>query len=235
MKTQLNSLLEKLSAITHQVKALLTRNYSIQDLRNLLNTIKAWLISVSEEPVQNTSLLVSMKSLNLKQIIRSLQGLIIRHRKAFLILAPIFLVWIFYTAVLSPFSMRLQEQLEMRPAQWSQLQSLIRITKSNNSGPSVTVSQLDEQELQKISNSLAARGIKPSVLRLSTDNPPVLEFQASNVMFSVWLDALEELRATWRLYPTQITVIASGGAGTVSVSGVLTQYGTSANQVGAAQ
>ena len=228
MKTQLN-------AIAQQIKVLLTRDYSIQDLRNLPNLIKTWSSGFSRASVQNTSLLESIKSFDFKQIAHLLQDWISRQRKALLTLLLIILVWMSYTVLISPFSVRLQEQLEMRPAQWSQLQSLIRIGKSNTGGLSVTVSQLDEQELQKISNSLTARGIKPSVFRLSTDNPPVLEFQASDVMFSVWLDALEELRTHWRLYPTQINVISSGGVGMVNVSGVLTQYGASVNQAGAAQ
>ena len=93
---------------------------------------------------------------------------------------------------------------------------------------SSTVSPLDEQELQKILNVFTARGLKPSVFRLSTDNPPRIEFQASEVMFSVFLDALEELRTTWRLYPIQLSVLANGGAGMVSVSGMFSQYGSNA-------
>jgi hypothetical protein len=58
-------------------------------------------------------------------------------------------------------------------------------------------------------------------------------------MFSVWLDVLEELRTNWRLYPTQLSVVANdaggGGAGMINVSGVLTQYGTNTVQTGASQ
>ena len=89
-----------------------------------------------------------------------------------------------------------------------------------------TVSGLDEMELQKIRAKLTARGVKPSVLRLTADNPPTLEFQISDVMFSVWLDTLEELRTSWHLYPAQLSVSANGGAGMVSLSGVLMQYGS---------
>jgi hypothetical protein len=44
-------------------------------------------------------------------------------------------------------------------------------------------------------------------------------------MFSVLLDALDELRTTWRLYPEQLNVVSSTGAGVVNISGVLVQYG----------
>ena len=106
---------------------------------------------------------------------------------------------------------------------------------ATNSGLSTTVSALDDQEMQRILSNFTARGIKPSVFRLTTDNPPRLEFQASDVMFSALLDVLEELRISWRLYPTQLSVVANGGAGMINVSGVLTQYGTNATPAGVSQ
>jgi type II secretory pathway component PulM len=126
--------------------------------------------------------------------------------------------------------------------QWSQLQNLIKQAKSAaSSGQSSysaisnvpsTVGQLDELELQKIRNILTARGLKPNLLRLTTDNPPRIELQASDVMFSVLLDALDELRVTWRLYPQELKVIAGSGAGMVNVSGNLQQQGS---QLGASR
>ena len=122
----------------------------------------------------------------------------------------------------------------MRPAQWSQLQSLIKLAKSSNSSASqapsyspavATVTLLDDMELQKIRGVLTTRGLKPNVLRLTADNPPRIEFQASDAMFSVLLDSLDELRTTWRLYPEQLNVISTSGAGMVNISGVLVQYG----------
>jgi hypothetical protein len=44
-------------------------------------------------------------------------------------------------------------------------------------------------------------------------------------MFSVLLDVLEEMRVIWRVYPEQLNVISSSGAGMVNISGVLVQYG----------
>jgi len=126
----------------------------------------------------------------------------------------------------------------MRPAQWSALQSLIKLSKTAITAKSAagsdsfsllarssTVTLLDEIELQKMRNILTTRGMKPNILRLTADNPPRIEFQANDTLFSVLLDALEELRTTWRLYPEQLNVISSSGAGMVNISGVLIQYG----------
>ena len=121
----------------------------------------------------------------------------------------------------------------MRPAQWSQLQSLIKLAKSAAApSPSLsygsgvaTVTLLDDTELQKIRNVLTSRGLKPNVLRLTADNPPRIEFQSSDAMFSVLLDTLDELRTTLRLYPEQLNVVSTNGAGVVNISGVLVQHG----------
>jgi len=242
---QNNIVLEKLNAFAQQVKALLTKDYSMQDLRNLPNLLKDWWSNSAKEIRQtqgvglseNALSLKSLGALDLKQILQLLQRFVLHQRKALLLVFILVLVWITYILLLVPYSLRLQERLEMRPAQWSQLQSLIRITKTSAAGAGLTttVSSLDDQETQKILSSLTSRGVKPSVFRLTTDNPPRLEFQANEMMFSVLLDVLEELRTTWRLYPNQLSVIANSGAGMVSVSGVLTQYGTNTNQAGVSQ
>jgi len=248
---QNNIVLEKLSAFGQKIKALLTKDYSMQDLHNLPNLVKDWWNNTAKEIAQNKGIgstanapaLKSLGALDLKQILQILQRFVLNQRKALLLVFLLLLLWITYSVLLAPYSLRLQEQLEMRPAQWSQLQSLIRIAKTSAAGPgfssssgmSTTVSSLDDQETQKILSSLKSRGIKPSVFRLTTDNPPRLEFQASEVMFSVLLDVLEELRIMWRLYPSQLSVVANSGAGMVNVSGVLTQYGTNATQAGVSQ
>jgi len=248
---QHNIILEKLSAVGQKIKALLTKDYSMQDLRNLPNLLKDWWSSSAKEirqsqsvsPTENALAFKSLGTLDLAQILQILQRFVINQRQALLLVLLLALVWVSYILLLAPYSLRLQERLEMQPAQWSQLQSLIRISKtsaagagfSTSSGMSTTVSNLDDQEMQKILSSLTSRGIKPSVFRLTTDNPPRLEFQASEVMFSVLLDVLEELRTTWRLYPSQLSVIANSGAGMVNISGVLTQYGTNATPAGALQ
>ena len=248
---QSNIVLEKLSAFGQQIKALLTKDYSMQDLRNLPTLVKDWWNSSAKEirqaqsvgTTENALTLKSLGTFDPKQILQILQRFVLNQRKALLLMLLLLVLWITYILLLAPYSLRLQEQLEMRPAQWSQLQSLIRISKtsaagagfSTSSGMSSTVSSLDDRELEKILSGLKSRGIKPSVFRLTTDNPPKLEFQASEVMFSVLLDVLEELRITWRLYPSQLSVVANSGAGMVNVSGVLTQYGTNATQAGVSQ
>ena len=242
---QSNIVLEKLSAFSQQIKALLTKDYSMQDLRNLPNLLKDWWNSSAKQITQsqgddstkNALSLKSIGALDLKQALQILQRFVLNQRKALLLVLLLLLLWITYILLLAPYSLRLQERLEMRPAQWSQLQSLIRIAKTSaaGSGLSTTVSSLDDREVEKILSGLKSRGVKPSVFRLTTDNPPRLEFQASEVMFSVLLDVLEELRITWRLYPSQLSVVANSGAGMVNVSGVLTQYGTNATQTGVSQ
>ena len=242
---QQNLFLEKLSAFAQKIKALLTKDYSMQDLRNLPQLLKDWWSNSTKGVAQTSDLnlgansvaLTSTASFDIKQLSQILLRFVGQQRQVLLTALLVLLVWITYLFVLAPYSLSLQERLEMRPAQWSQLQSLIRTSKmgATNSGLSTTVSALDDQEMQRILSNFTARGIKPSVFRLTTDNPPRLEFQASDVMFSALLDVLEELRISWRLYPTQLSVISNGGAGMINVSGVLTQYGTNATPAGVSQ
>jgi type II secretory pathway component PulM len=242
---QQNIFLEKLSTFAQKVKALLTQDYSMQDLRNLPNLLKDWWSNSAQGLAQTSGVDIEAKSVALKSTdsfdVAKLPQILLRfvgqQRKFLLTTLLLLLVWIVYLLILAPYSLGLQERLEMRPAQWSQLQSLIRASKmsATGAGLSSTVSALDDQEMQRVLNNFTARGVKPSVFRLTTDNPPRLEFQASDVMFSALLDILEELRISWRLYPTQLSVVANGGAGMVNVSGVLTQYGTNATQAGISQ
>jgi len=255
---QHNHLLEKFSAFGQKIKALLTKDYSVEDLRNLpktlANTLKDWRNQTADgssqfqaeglnadqnaKGTENAVLLKSSVSFDVGQLVPRLLRFVQRQRKALLIALLIPVIWVAYLYLLAPFSLRVQEQLEMRPAQWSQLQSLIRMSKTSAAGAMgmpTTVSSLDDQETQKMLNVLTSRGIKPSVFRLTADNPPRLEFQANDLMFSALLDVLEELRTNWRLYPTQLSVVGNSGAGMINVSGVLTQYGTNTAQTGVSQ
>jgi type II secretory pathway component PulM len=242
---QQNLFLAKLSAFAQKIKALLTKDYSMQDLRDLPNLLKDWWSNSTQglartpglDAGANSAALKSTDSFDVKQLPQILLRFVGQQRQVLLTALLVLLVWIAYLFVLAPYSLSLQERIEMRPAQWSQLQSLIRTSKmgATNSGLSTTVSALDDQEMQRILSNFTARGIRPSVFRLTTDNPPRLEFQASDVMFSALLDVLEELRISWRLYPTQLSVVANGGAGMINVSGVLTQYGTNATPAGVSQ
>jgi len=219
-QSPLNNFSDKLVTFLNKVKELLSKDYSMQDLKNLKN-----LKSLPKKLQQK---------FDMKQLPTLARQFIIEQRNVFIILFVVLLLLILNAFVIAPYSQQVQNQLDMRPAQWSQLQSLIKLAKSSSlsasqspsySSGAATVSLLDDMELQKIRGVLTTRGLKPNILRLTADNPPRIEFQASDVMFSVLLDALDELRTTWRLYPEQLNVVSSAGAGVVNFSGVLVQYG----------
>lgn len=214
-----------------QTKDLLSKDYSLQDLKNLKTLPKALqqklstLKSASSNTVSGST--QAGEKFDYKQIPNLLLTYITSHRNVVIGLVVLIVVLLVNAFVISPYAQRVQNQLDMRPAQWSQLQSLIKLAKSTSAAPA-TVSLLDDTELQKIRSVLMSRGIKPNVLRLTADNPPRIELQASDAMFSVLLDALDELRTTWRLYPEQLNVVSTsgaGGAGMVNIGGVLIQYG----------
>jgi type II secretory pathway component PulM len=244
-----NTMLQKLSALASKVKSALTKEYSVQDLRRLPGAMRQWwsqaaenLEKTTQDHAQNTSdasvgtINPVGSGFNAKASLQSTGKWLFQQRKALLVGLFLILLGLVYQLVLAPYGRTVSQQLEMRPAQWSQLQSLIRASKANTvagntftstAGPS-TVTPLDEQEMQKILSILTARGLKPSVFRLSADNPPRIEFHASEVLFSSFIDILEELRTNWRLYPIQLSVLANGSAGMVSISAVFAQYGANA-------
>ena len=126
----------------------------------------------------------------------------------------------------APYVQRLEGQMSLRPAQWAQLENLIKLSKGKPLQLD-TVVLVDEAELQKIRNVLIARGLKPSVLRLGVENPPRIELQASDVMFAVIVDVLEELRISWRLYPEKIELVATPSTAIVNLSATLVQTSAS--------
>jgi type II secretory pathway component PulM len=230
-----NNFTEKLLASIkrglRQAKDVLSKDYSLQDLKNLKSLPKtlqqklSGLKSTSSNAVSDST--QAGEKFDYKQIPNLLLTYITSHRNVMIGLVVLIVVLLVNAFVISPYVQRVQNQLDMRPAQWSQLQSLIKLAKSTSAAPA-TVSLLDDTELQKIRSVLTSRGIKPNVLRLTADNPPRIELQASDAMFSVLLDALDELRTTWRLYPEQLNVVSTsgaGGAGMVNIGGVLIQYG----------
>lgn len=230
----LGKLLTSLKQGLRQAKVLLSKDYSLQDLKNLKSlpkTLQQKMSSLklaSSNAAQGSTQVV--EKFHYKQIPTLVSAYVLSHRNIVIGFAILIAALVVNTFVVSPYAQRVQNQLDMRPAQWSQLQSLIKQAKSTNAAP-VTVTLLDDLELQKIRNVLVSRGIKPSVLRLTADNPPRIELQASDAMFSVLLDSLDELRMTWRLYPEQLNVVSTssaggaGGAGIVNIGGVLVQYG----------
>ena len=224
-------LLDSIKQGLRQAKDVLSKDYSLQDLKNLKSLPKtlqqklSGLKSTSSNAVSGST--QAGEKFDFKQIPNLLLTYMTSHRNVVIGLAILIVVLLVNAFVISPYAQRVQNQLDMRPAQWSQLQSLIKLAKSTSAAPA-TVSLLDDTELQKIRSVLTSRGIKPNVLRLTADNPPRIELQASDAMFSVLLDALDELRTTWRLYPEQLNVVSTsgaGGAGMVNIGGLLVQYG----------
>ncbi|OJI04643.1 type II secretion system protein M [Polynucleobacter sp. MWH-Adler-W8] len=238
-QSPLNQFAEKLFTFLKKVKELLSKDYSMQDLKNLKSLPKTLQQKFSEvqggfsKTSASAALVSSSSKFDIKQLPSLLQRFVIERRNAVVLLFVVLLLLLVNLFAIAPYSQRVQNQLDMRPAQWSQLQSLIKLAKSSSfssQAPSyspgiATVTLLDDMEMQKIRGVLTTRGLKPSVLRLTADNPPRIEFQASDAMFSVLLDTLDELRMTWRLYPEQLNVISTSGAGIVNISGVLVQYG----------
>ena len=233
-----NQFSEKFIAFLKKVKELSSKDYSMQDLKNLTNLkslpktlqqkfseVRGGLSKASSSAEPNAA-----AKFDIKQPPSLVSQFVIQKSGVFKLLLVVIVLLLLNTFVLAPYSQSIQNQLDMRPAQWSQLQSLIKQAKSSGASPSysggvATVTLLDDMELQKIRGVLTTRGLKPNVLRLTADNPPRIEFQASDAMFSVLLDALDELRTTWRLYPEQLNVVSTTGAGVVNISGVLMQYG----------
>lgn len=238
-QSPLNRFSEKLIAFLKRAKELLSKDYSIQDLKNLKSLPKALQQKLSTTQLASTLIVdrtshSSSRKLDIQRLPDLVRRFVIEQRNLFGILLLVLVLLILNAVVIAPYSQGIQNQLEMRPAQWSQLQSLIKLTKSSSAATSqspayggaiATVTLLDDMELQKIRGLLTSRGLKPSVLRLTADNPPRLEFQASDAMFSVLLDSLDELRMTWRLYPEQLNVVSGASAGVVNISGVLVQHG----------
>lgn len=231
MSDRPNNFSEKLLASIKQglkqTKDLLSKDYSLQDLKNLKSLPKTLQQKLSGMRLASSKIVTGSaqesEKFAYKQIPNLVATYMTSHRNVVIGFVILIVALLINAFAISPYSQRVQNQLEMRPAQWSQLQSLIKLAKSTSAVPA-TVSLLDDAELQKIRNILIARGIKPNVLRLTADNPPRIELQASDTMFSVLLDALDELRTTWRLYPAQLNVVSAGSAGIVNVSGVLIQH-----------
>ena len=240
-QSPLNQLSEKLVTFLKRVKELLSKDYSMQDLRNLkslpktlqqkFSEVQSVLSKSTTSSVPNTT---SSAKLDIKQLPRLARRFVIEQKNLGAILLAVLLLLLLNAYVITPYSQRVEDQLDMRPAQWSQLQSLIKLAKASSPSASqapsygagvATVTLLDDMELQKIRSVLTSRGIKPNILRLTADNPPRIEFQASDAMFSVLLDTLDELRITWRLYPEQLNIVSTAGAGVVNIGGVLVQYG----------
>jgi hypothetical protein len=232
---QTNTLMEKIMKGLGQVKAALTKDYSWQD-------IKGWMAGTAEHAsVTNTAssnssaATAGSASSGLSNLPLALAAAAGRHRMLLIALVFIALFAIANQLWLLPLTKTMQAALELRPVQWAQLQHLMKVNHTISapgvggstvgaSGVRATlVTPLDESEMQKVRAVLAARDIKPNVLRLSNDNPPRLELQANDVLFSAWIEVLDELRQVWRLYPESVSAIAGANPGIVQISSTLKQ------------
>jgi hypothetical protein len=232
-----NSVVDKMKTGLAQIKAALTKDYSWQDISAWLSNKRAHASSTNADSNTNVGSAnrrapgFSIFS-NLPMALAAAAG---RHR---LLLAALLCIGLFAVASqlwLLPMTKTMQAQLDLRPVQWAQLQHLVRVNQVASatgvgassmaaSGSRATlVTTLDDAEMQKVRAVLAAREIKPNVLPLSNDNPPRLELQANDVLFSAWIEVLDELRQVWRLYPETVSAIASANPGIVQISSNLKQ------------
>ena len=224
-----NTVMEKITKGLGQLKAALTKDYSWQDIKTWMSNRSAH-GSIADTASTASSTLTSVS--NLPQALAAAAG---RHHMLLIALVCIALFAIASQLWLLPMTKTMQAQLELRPVQWAQLQHVLKVNQlisapgvggsaAGAGGVRATlVTPLNEAEMQKVRAVLAARDIKPNVLRLSNDNPPRLEIQANDVLFSAWIEVLEELRQVWRLYPESVSAIASANPGIVQISSTLKQ------------
>ena len=227
-----NTVMEKIMRGLGQVKAALTKDYSWQD-------IKTWMSNRSaSSSTTNTASTASSTLTSVSNLPQALAAAAARHRMLVIALVCIALFAIASQVWLLPLTKTMQAQLELRPVQWAQLQHVLKVNQlisapgvggstagvgGAGGARAMLVTPLSEAEMQKVRAVLAARDIKPNVLRLSNDNPPRLELQANDVLFSAWIEVLEELRQVWRLYPESVSAIASANPGIVQISSTLKQ------------
>jgi hypothetical protein len=236
-----NTVMEKITKGLGQVKAALTKDYSWQDIKTWMSSRSARAstvdsVSTASSASANSSVSTAGSSFasvsNLPQALAAAAG---RHRMLLIALVCIALFAIASQVWLLPMTKAMQATLELRPVQWAQLQHVLKVnqlisapgvggsTAGAGGARATLVTPLDEAEMQKVRAVLAARDIKPNVLRLSNDNPPRLELQANDVLFSAWIEVLEELRQVWRLYPESVSAIAGANPGIVQISSTLKQ------------
>jgi hypothetical protein len=230
-----NTSMEKIMNGLGQIKAALTKDYSWQDIKTWMSTRSAHASTANTASANSGAGNAGSSSSGLSNLPLVLTAVAERHRMLFIALLCIALFAIATQLWLLPLTKTMQAQLELRPVQWAQLQQMVKVNQAisaagvsaSNPGASnaraTLVTPLDESEMQKVRAVLAARDIKPNVLRLSNDNPPHLELQANDVLFSAWIEVLDELRQVWRLYPENVSAIASANPGIVQISSTLKQ------------
>jgi hypothetical protein len=224
--------MEKCIRFLRRTKDVLSKDYSVHD-------IKAWLTGkASTLPMaMPQSASGSTVHRDVKELPQVMRALVLRHRIALTFITCITGFFILSVFWLMPLSTQWQAALELRPVQMAQLQQLVKL--ANGSTPqsantAVAFAALDDAEMQKLRAVLIARDIKPNVFRLTTDNPPHIELQANEVLFSAWIELLDELRQVWRLYPETVNAVASATPGLVQISSTLKQAQPANNATGRA-
>ncbi len=236
-----SSVMAKITKGLGQVKAALTKDYSWQDIKTWMSNRSARASTADSASTTSTASAngsagtAGSSFAGLSNLPQALAAAAVRHRILLIALVCIGLFAIASQLWLLPLTKAMQAQLELRPVQWAQLQHVLKVNQlisapgvggsavgASGTRPTL-VTPLSETEMQKVRAVLAARDIKPNVLRLSNDNPPRLELQANDVLFSAWIEVLEELRQVWRLYPESVSAIASANPGIVQISSTLKQ------------
>lgn len=227
---------QRMTAFLRRAKAALSKDYSVQD-------IKGWFAGKASAAQSASPSLVSqaarpsvqLPKIAFQNIPSAMYDFVLRHRMGVITLGCVLAFALVSVLWLVPLRDQWQATLALRPVQWAQLQHLVKLSKANlatsassgtlqqSSSSTMTFALLDEAELQKLRAILSARDIKPNVLRLTADNPPRLELQANEVLFSGWLELQDELRQVWRLYPETVSVIATATPGLVQISSTLKQ------------
>jgi hypothetical protein len=230
-----NTVMEKITQGLGQIKAALTKDYSWQDIKTWLSNRSAPSSTTNTASTNSSVSTAGSSFASVSNLPQALAAAVGRHRMLLIALVCIALFAIASQIWLLPMTKTMQAQVELRPVQWAQLQHVLKVNQlisasgvggstAGTSGSRATlVTPLNEAEMQKVRAVLAARDIKPNVLRLSNDNPPRLELQANDVLFSAWIEVLDELRQVWRLYPETVSAIASANPGIVQISSSLKQ------------
>ena len=106
----------------------------MQDLKNLKSLPKALQEKMTSLKLASSNAVntppgsnQAVKNFHYKQIPNLISTYIANHRNVVIGLVALIIVLVINALVISPYAQKVQNQLDMRPAQWSQLQSLIKV------------------------------------------------------------------------------------------------------------
>jgi hypothetical protein len=213
-----SSFVARAQAFVVKLHTMLKADYSFADfsLAKAKRALQSMLYSIFQKDL---SLPANVDRKNLTQRI---VGALIQERARLISLAAIFTVVLMGVLVLIPYDRALTDHLSLRPAQWAHLQNLIMSSQSHSVSVSPP-SQFDDVQLQGLKSLLLSRDIKPPTLVISSRNPVKIEIKANNVLFSSFLDVLEQMRIQWNLYPDELNIQATELPAVVSINGYFVQ------------